>query len=124
MPAIILTGHPQIGKTSLSHLIAQRAKEVFHISNVFIINEENCCSMTKVGCYRNAQSEKVTRAALKSAFERALSYTSSASVSSALLSQGSQRQHHTSKNKKKQLMSLVILDSLNYIKGYRYELHW
>ena len=124
MPAIILTGHPKIGKTSLANLIAERVQQNaadFNISNVFIVNEENTRMMvtsaalgnsnqTKKDCYKDSNAEKMTRSALKSAFERALS-------SSSISSSGSQGNNSSSK-------PLVILDSLNYIKGYRYELHW
>jgi len=108
MPAIILTGHPRIGKTEIAHLIAKRSTEKFGIEKVIIVNEENAlihCKSSEVSsksdCYKDSHAEKVTRAALKSAFERALS--------------------SSSQDSKKQ--PLVILDSLNYIKGYRYELH-
>ena len=97
MPAIIITGHPRIGKTTVAQLIALRAKRRFHVTNVVIVNEENVIQdRTKAECYVNSHVEKQTRSALKSAFERALASSPD---------------------------TLVILDSLNYIKGYRYELH-
>ena len=58
-----------------------------------------CPDQTKANCYSTSQSEKTTRAALKSEFDRAIS------------------------GKKNTSTTLVILDSLNYIKGYRYELY-
>ena len=101
MPCLILTGHPCAGKTTLAKLIAERAKSQFSIDTVTIINEASACPDQSIGeCYATSQTEKATRGALKSAVDRAMADASSSSS-----------QH------------LVILDSLNYIKGFRYELH-
>jgi protein KTI12 len=70
-----------------------------------------CPDQTKANCYSTSQSEKTTRAALKSEFDRAISGGGSGSGSSS-----SGKKHNTN-------TTLVILDSLNYIKGYRYELY-
>lgn len=65
---------------------------------ITIVNEESAMpSKTKYDAYCNSHAEKSSRAALKSAFERAV-----------CRDKGD---------------NLVIFDSLNYIKGYRYELH-
>jgi protein KTI12 len=65
------------------------------IDNVVIINEESCCvNQSKAECYATSQAEKATRSALKAELDRSLAPR-----------------------------TLVILDSMNYIKGYRYELH-
>ena len=91
-----------MGKSKLAELLAKRALEHSSnsIQNVVIINEESAIpKSTRMECYSNSTSEKMTRGALKTEFDKAL------------------RQH--SNNGK----TLVILDSLNYIKGYRYELH-
>lgn len=102
MPVIIITGHPRIGKTRTAHLIAERAANMpdSPYNTITIVNEESAMpDKTKHDAYCNSHAEKSTRAALKSAFERALCGGSGNTT------------------------NLVILDSLNYIKGYRYELH-
>ena len=96
MPCLIVTGHPASGKTTLSELLKQRALQHPAIDSVILLNEESVCpGKTKQECYENPGSEKQTRASLKAAFDRA----------------------------PKTPRVLVILDSLNYIKGFRYELH-
>lgn len=98
MPSLILTGYPAAGKTNIAKILKERALLQPEIQNVVVINEENACpDMTKQQCYETSLAEKKTRAALKSAFDRSVS----------------------SSNKN----TLVVLDSLNYIKGFRYELH-
>lgn len=98
MPSFIITGYPSAGKTTVSKVLKERALQHETIKDVVIINEETACpDWTKQECYATSLAEKKTRAALKSAFDRAVATS----------------------NKK----TLVILDSLNYIKGFRYELH-
>jgi protein KTI12 len=98
MPSLILTGYPAAGKTTVSKVLRERALLQPSIADVVIINEDTACpDWTKQQCYATSLAEKNTRAALKSAFDRAIATA----------------------NKK----TLVILDSLNYIKGFRYELH-
>jgi len=63
-----------------------------HKSNVIILNEETL-NLVKTEAYKDYTAEKMTRAFLKSNVEK-----------------------NVNKN------TVVILDSLNYIKGYRYEL--
>jgi protein KTI12 len=100
MPCLIVTGYPSAGKTTLSSLLKERALLHKEIDDVLIINEESACpDHTKNECYLNSLREKTTRGALKSAFDRTVG---------------------KSEQKKR---TLVILDSLNYIKGFRYELH-
>eukprot|EP00980_Cylindrotheca_fusiformis_P025535 scaffold14008_cov124-Cylindrotheca_fusiformis.AAC.3 len=100
MPCLIITGYPSAGKTTVSNLLKERALQHKEIDNVLIINEESACpDHTKNECYANSLSEKQTRAALKSSFDRGVGK--------------SQLNRRT----------LVILDSINYIKGFRYELH-
>jgi protein KTI12 len=96
MPCLILTGHPCSGKTSVAKLFRDRAASKF--DRVVLINEESACpDHTKSSCYKDSYTEKKTRAALKSTFDRTVA-----------ASDGS---------------TLIILDSLNYIKGFRYELY-
>ena len=97
MPCLILTGHPCTGKTTFAHKLKERALQ--HpsnlIDNVIILNEECVCvNQSKAECYATSQAEKATRSALKAALDKNLAPR-----------------------------TLVILDSMNYIKGYRYELH-
>jgi protein KTI12 len=94
-------------------LLRDRALQHKAIDEVILINEESecgCCddedaasTTTKHSCYATALAEKETRGTLKSAFDRA--------VGATMMSPQQRRRR------------LVILDSLNYIKGFRYELH-
>lgn len=102
MPSLILTGYPSVGKTSFGKLLKERALQHSSksIDNVIIVSEDSACvTKGKMECYANSTAEKMTRGSLKTEFDKAL----------------------RSADKKKR--TLVILDSLNYIKGYRYELH-
>ena len=100
MPCLILCGHPCSGKTRLAELIrerALRARSTQEIRKVVIINEASACPDQSIAaCYETSHAEKGTRGALKSAFDRFVGDDASS--------------------------TLVILDSLNYIKGFRYEL--
>jgi len=81
------------------------------IDFVQIINEESACpDYSKNECYVDSLREKQTRAAMKSSFDRAVGITKT--------------QDKANKNKSASVSkTLIILDSLNYIKGFRYELH-
>ena len=99
MPCLILCGHPCSGKTRLAELIRDRAlaRGEQGIRKVIIVNESIACPDQSISaCYETSHSEKGTRGALKSAFDRCVRDDASS--------------------------TLVILDSLNYIKGFRYEL--
>jgi protein KTI12 len=97
MPCLIFTGHPCAGKSTLAEKFRERALEHSSINKVVIVNEQVACpDKTQLGCYESSYAEKGTRGALKSSFDRAVSSADDT--------------------------TLVILDSLNYIKGYRYEL--
>ena len=113
---IILTGHPCSGKSTLATKISERALLTQHqsIEKVVIVDEwaanktvTNREELAQI-CYKSSAAEKVMRGALKSAFDRA--------VASALHDEKVASQQ----NRKK---TLIILDSTNYIKGYRYELY-
>ena len=109
MPSLVLTGHPCIGKTTFANLLASRALNHPSISRVIQIREATACpDQTKAECYTSSHSEKNTRASLKAEFDRAVTSSSSSGSGSNGTSVKS---------------TLVILDSLNYIKGYRYELY-
>ena len=122
MPCLIIAGHPSAGKTTLATLLKERALLHDTIDEVVILNEESECgcvqnkndasknqvgetsstekvATTKQELYQTSTAEKQTRGALKAAFDRAVTKSGGAS------------------------RRLVILDSMNYIKGFRYELH-
>ena len=97
MPCLILCGHPCAGKTRLAERIRDRALAQ-GVPKVVIINEASACPhQSRLDCYQTSQAEKFTRGALKASFDRCVS---------------------TGEDE-----TLVILDSMNYIKGFRYELH-
>jgi protein KTI12 len=110
MPCLILTGYPSSGKTTLANLIRDVALEHFgnSISNVVIVSDATAgaAASSAAASYANSFVEKSTRASLKSDFDRVVNRTSSGSCA-----EGGHKQ------------TLVVLDSLNYIKGYRYELY-
>ncbi|KAL7482999.1 hypothetical protein ACHAW6_008642 [Cyclotella cf. meneghiniana] len=102
MPSLILTGHPCSLKTSFARLLSRRA--LLHpsglLTNVVRLSDSDVSTpLPKTHAYRNSDNEKIVRAALKSAFERAVASDDGGST------------------------TLVLLDSMNYIKGYRYELY-
>ena len=127
MPVLIIAGHPSAGKTTLAYLLKERALLHDAIDEVVVLNEESECGCiqndgsdhdvgessstenksnkvvtSKQELYETSNAEKQTRGALKSAFDRAVG-----------------KSDGSNKNSRR----LVILDSLNYIKGFRYELH-
>jgi len=104
MPSLILTGHPCTGKSTFAKLLSERATQHKSklITHTVIINEASARpGLPMEECYANATQEKLTRSALKSEFDR----------------------HCNTTGRKDNDTCLVILDSMNYIKGYRYELH-
>lgn len=102
MPLVILSGLPSSGKTKR----AQELKEFFERRlasqdtdsktkdyRIHIVNDESL-NLNKHVSYNTAADEKKARGALMSAVERLLSKD-----------------------------DIVIVDSLNYIKGFRYQLY-
>jgi len=103
MPSLILCGKPCVGKTMFCQVLRERADAMIRLkqgeidveSTRIVCEEEACPSKSKMERYIDSHAEKVTRAALKSEFDRC----------------GNRRS------------TLILLDSSNYIKGYRYELY-
>lgn len=106
MPCLVLTGFPSSGKSIFAKELSERAlsHSSSQIKNVIIVNEDpkllgNGSGVTRYENYLNSQKEKECRSALKTEFDKQVALSL------------------------KKRDTLVILDSLNYIKGYRYELH-
>mmetsp|Transcript_17144 Transcript_17144/g.24809 ORF Transcript_17144/g.24809 Transcript_17144/m.24809 type:complete len:366 (-) Transcript_17144:289-1386(-) len=97
MPLIIIAGGPCSGKTTFAKLLETELRKSFVRSStncqVHVVNEESIGIKKSTG-YINSQMEKSVRGSLKSAVDHLLSAD-----------------------------NYVILDSLNYIKGFRYELY-
>jgi len=138
MPCLILTGHPCCGKSTVAQLIRERCRSgAFllkkekngdddndgdqHNDNVVVIDERLACPSATpwaAQAYADSLTEKATRGSLKAAFDRAVFGGGSSS--------GGDEDDDLCrpKNKRQQSQSkLVVLDSLNYIKGFRYELY-
>ncbi|GBF97016.1 hypothetical protein Rsub_09813 [Raphidocelis subcapitata] len=88
MPLVVLTGQPSSGKSSA----AARLRQLLEPHGAVTVVDEPSLHLERNTAYANSAAEKIARATLKSALERALSPR-----------------------------AFVILDSLNNIKGYRYE---
>jgi protein KTI12 len=93
MPLITLCGFPCSGKTQFATMLASHIEKSDLQMKCLIINEE-ALHMSKPEHYKSASQEKILRQNLKSAVEHALNSE-----------------------------TIVIFDSCNYIKGYRYELY-
>lgn len=151
MPTLVITGHPSAGKSRFARILAERAlaqppppagsttATAARISTVVIISEETACpGRTKSECYETSKAEKVTREALKSTFDKyctssggsggtgTFSGSSGGGGSGIVLHRkdangmaAAQNTNGSNSNESR----LVILDSLNYIKGFRYEIH-
>ncbi|KAJ4458368.1 putative Protein KTI12 [Paratrimastix pyriformis] len=94
MPLIVICGPPCVGKTH----VATKLQEYFVGKGrpVILLNEESL-GITPEDAYQDGRTEMHHRAALKTAVDRALSSSESG--------------------------TLCICDSVNYIRGYRYELY-
>ncbi|KAI9355055.1 protein KTI12 [Zopfochytrium polystomum] len=99
MPLVVMVGLPCAGKSTRASEIAAllddhlRRNSLSDKMRIVVINEESL-NIDRAESYQNANEEKKARGALMSAVERALAKD-----------------------------TIVILDSMNYIKGYRYQLH-
>jgi len=96
MPLVIICGYPKSGKTTFAKSLYSYFETKLiddKDKKVILINEESL-SINKSDGYKDSNNEKKTRGSLKSACNTALNND-----------------------------CYVILDSLNYIKGYRYELY-
>ena len=92
MPLVILCGVPCSGKTTVTNELVQVFRDRGICKKIQIINEESLL-LNRKECYASSLSERKARDTLKAAVERVLSKD-----------------------------CLVICDSLNYVKGFRYEL--
>lgn len=93
MPLIVICGKPLTGKSTTAKTLESFFGEKCCL--VVVSDEEKLCDQGLETIYRNAQKEKDLRSWLKSEVQRHLSSPE----------------------------TLVILDSTNYIKGFRYELY-
>ena len=152
MPTLVITGHPSCGKSRFARVLAERALALpptdngaddttstgtTAISTVVLISEETACpGRTKAECYADSRAEKGTREALKSTFDRYCTSSGGGgsgsgggggSGGSGIVLRRKDPHGNTSSNGSSGNNGsegrLVILDSLNYIKGFRYEIH-
>jgi len=100
MPLVIFSGGPSTGKTTLALRLKSEIEKKMKedesvrstIKRVVLINEETL-GLSRAQGYKNSAAEKMHRGAFKAAVHRAISKD-----------------------------TVVLADSLNYIKGFRYEL--
>lgn len=92
-----IAGTPATTTTTTKATLAATTTAVSDPASTGTTTTSTTQNHNKTSCYRDAQIEKKTRAALKSAFDRSMAEATKS--------------------------TLVILDSLNYIKGFRYELY-
>lgn len=95
MPLVVLVGRPSSGKTTIACQIDAVIKQLDPGRSTDILSDESTlsASQNKSDCYRDGKQEKMTLGALRSSVERRLSKS-----------------------------TVLIFDSLNMIKGYRYEI--
>lgn len=94
MALILLSGFPCCGKTTFANILKDEIIKRNDKQKVVIVNEE-MLHIEKLSGYKDSTHEKFSRGLLKAAVDREVSVTD----------------------------TIVISDSLNYIKGYRYELY-
>lgn len=93
MPLLIITGYPSSGKTTRARKLTAHFTAKYPEKKVIVVNDEQFTGFDREKIYSSSHNEKNHRAYLKSETQKYL-------------------------NKD----TLVIIDALNYIKGYRYEL--
>lgn len=93
MPLLVMTGYPSSGKTTRVKAILEYFSDKYSGKKIVIVNDEQFTGFDREKTYSSSHNEKNHRAYLKSEAQKDL-------------------------NKD----TLVIIDALNYIKGYRYEL--
>jgi len=94
MPLAIVTGYPSSGKSCRTEKLLNYFTTKYPGKKCVVVNDEQFTGFEREYTYSSSHNEKNLRAYLKS-----------------------QVQKHLNKD------TLVIVDSLNYIKGYRYELY-
>ena len=92
MPLIIISGYPSSGKTTTCNQLATYLRDKMK-KNVIVVNENKITDEKKNEIYADSRLEKPVRGALRGDVERNISRE-----------------------------TVVILDGLNYIKSFRYEL--
>lgn len=92
MPLVLLCGLPSSGKSRRAEELVDFLRQKFTDKEIQLVSDD-FSTIAKNSCYASSRDEKTTRGQLKSSVERYLSPD-----------------------------AFVILDSLNYIKGFRYEL--
>lgn len=92
MPLVVLCGLPSSGKTKRAEELADVLRQRCSDKEVHLVKDD-FSTIEKNSCYASSREEKTARGQLKSSVERHLSQD-----------------------------TFVVLDSLNYIKGFRYEL--
>lgn len=92
MPLVVMCGLPCSGKTRRAEELADFLRQKYSDMEVHLVKDDFTTTSKNV-CYASSRDEKMARGQLKSSVERFLSPD-----------------------------TFVILDSLNYIKGFRYEL--
>src|SRR5689334_19201427 len=93
MPLILLVGYPSSGKSTLVDALVSHITHHRPTTTVKIIRDQDLTTFSKE-IYGDSTKEKEHRSYLRSLVQKTLDDR-----------------------------TLVILDSLNYIKGFRYELH-
>ncbi|KAH7819562.1 putative chromatin associated protein KTI12 [Monocercomonoides exilis] len=118
MPLILICGPPASGKTSVATALSEylNAKQY----KVTVVNEETL-GLDKTESYKDNYGEMNLRSSLKTAVYQALSTPGTASQA-ATPSSASFGSDAPSEKPNAQTSPICICDSLNYIRGFRYEL--